>query len=40
LEIMDTDDRSSTSMNVSLPKILRSFVEERVSNSSYTSASE
>jgi antitoxin ParD1/3/4 len=37
---MDTDDRSSTSMNVSLPKTLRSFVDERVSSSSYTSASE
>ncbi|HKX46751.1 MAG TPA: type II toxin-antitoxin system ParD family antitoxin [Planctomycetota bacterium] len=37
---MDSDDRSSTSMNVSLPKSLRSFVEERVSSSSYTSASE
>lgn len=38
--IMDTDDRSSTSMNVSLPKTLRSFVDGRVSSSSYTSASE
>ena len=37
---MDTDDRSSTSMNVSLPKSLRSFVEERISSSAYTSASE
>jgi len=37
---MDTDDRTSTSMNVSLPKTLRSFVDERVSSSSYTSASE
>jgi len=38
---MDSDDdRSSTSMNVSLPKPLRTFVEERVSSSSYTSASE
>jgi antitoxin ParD1/3/4 len=37
---METDDRSSTSMNVSLPKSLRSFVDERVSSSSYTSASE
>ena len=37
---MDTEDRSSTSMNVSLPKALRSFVDERVSSSSYTSASE
>jgi antitoxin ParD1/3/4 len=27
-------------MNISLPKALRSFVEERVSASSYTSASE
>lgn len=27
-------------MNVSLPQSLRSFVEERVANSSYTSASE
>jgi len=34
------DDRSSTSMNVSLPKPLRSFVEERVASSAYTSASE
>jgi antitoxin ParD1/3/4 len=37
---MDTDDRSTTSMNISLPKSLRSFVEECVSSSSYTSASE
>jgi len=37
---MDNDDRSSTSMNVSLPKTLRGFVEERVSASAYTSASE
>ncbi|MEX1025023.1 MAG: type II toxin-antitoxin system ParD family antitoxin [Planctomycetota bacterium] len=37
---MDTEDRSSTSMNISLPKSLRSFVDERVSSSSYTSASE
>jgi antitoxin ParD1/3/4 len=37
---MDADDRSSTSMNVSLPKSLRSFVEERVASSAYTSASE
>ena len=37
---MTADDRSSTSMNVSLPRTLRSFVEERVSNASYTSASE
>lgn len=37
---MDTDDRSSTSMNVSLPKALRTFVEERVSKSAFTSASE
>ena len=37
---VDADDRSSTSMNVSLPKALRSFVDERVSGSSYTSASE
>ena len=38
---MDTDDdRSSTSLNVSLPKTLRSFVDERVSSSAYTSASE
>lgn len=34
------DDRSSTSMNISLPRTLRSFVEERVSGSAYTSASE
>ena len=40
LFLMDTNDRSSTSMNVSLPKALRSFVDERVSSSSYTSASE
>ncbi len=37
---MDTDDRSSTSMNVSLPKALRTFVEERISKSAYASASE
>ena len=37
---MDTNDRSGTSMNVSLPKTLRSFVEDRVANSAYTSASE
>ncbi len=37
---MDIDDDRSTSMNVSLPKTLRSFVDERVSSSSYTSASE
>jgi antitoxin ParD1/3/4 len=37
---MDNDDDRSTSMNVSLPKTLRSFVDERVSGSSYTSASE
>ncbi len=37
---MDAEDRSSTSMNVSLPKPLRSFVEERVLGSAYTSASE
>ena len=40
LSSMDSDDRSSTSMNVSLPKSLRTFVEERVSKSAYTSASE
>src|SRR5690606_21966469 len=40
LRPMDADDRSSTSMNISLPKTLRSFVDERVSSSSYTSASE
>jgi len=40
LVIMGTNDRSSTSMNVSLPRTLRSFVDERVSTSSYTSASE
>ena len=37
---VDSEDRSSTSMNVSLPKSLRSFVDERVSSSAYTSASE
>jgi len=37
---MDNDDRSTTSMNVSLPRALRGFVEERVSASAYTSASE
>ncbi len=37
---MDAEDRFSTSMNVSLPRPLRTFVEERVSNSAYTSASE
>ena len=37
---MDNDDLSSTSINVSLPKVLRSFVAERVSGSAYTSASE
>lgn len=37
---MDIDDRSSTSMNISLPKALRSFVDERVASSAYTSASE
>ncbi len=37
---MDIDDDRPTSMNVSLPKALRSFVDERVSSSSYTSASE
>ena len=36
---MPPDDRS-TSMNISLPRELRSFVEERVAASSYTSASE
>jgi antitoxin ParD1/3/4 len=36
---MDTDDRSA-SMNVSLPKALRSFVDEQVAASSYSSASE
>jgi antitoxin ParD1/3/4 len=36
---MDRDARS-TSMNVSLPKTLRSFVDERVEASIYTSASE
>lgn len=34
------DDRASTSMNVSLPTTLRSFVDERVASSAYTSASE
>lgn len=34
------DDRLATSMNVSLPRALRSFVDERVSSSAYTSASE
>ena len=37
---MDNEDRSSTSMNVSLPKKLRSYIDERVSSSAYTSASE
>ncbi len=37
---METDDDRITSMNVSLPKSLRRFVDERVSGSSYTSASE
>jgi antitoxin ParD1/3/4 len=37
---MPIDDRSSTSMNVSLPKALRTFVDERVSKSAFTSASE
>lgn len=37
---MAPDDRSSTSMNVSLPRSLRSFVDARVSDSCYTSASE
>ena len=33
------EDRS-TSMNISLPSSLRSYVEDRVAESSYTSASE
>jgi antitoxin ParD1/3/4 len=37
---METDDDLSTSMNVSLPRTLRSYVDERVSSSAYTSASE
>jgi antitoxin ParD1/3/4 len=36
---MDSNDRT-TSMNISLPMALRSFVEERVEALSYTSASE
>ena len=36
----DNGTGPSTSMNVSLPKALRSFVDERVSGSAYTSASE
>lgn len=37
---MESDDLYSTSMNVSLPKALQMYVEERVTNSAYTSASE
>jgi len=37
---VETEDRPSTSMNVSLPKALRSYVDECVSSASYTSASE
>lgn len=40
VSVMDPDDRASTTMNVSLPKALRTFVEERIAKSAYTSASE
>jgi antitoxin ParD1/3/4 len=37
---MQSNGPSSTSMNVSLPTTLREFVDERVAQSAYTSASE
>jgi antitoxin ParD1/3/4 len=37
---MSADNGPSTSMNVSLPQSLRTFVEKRVAASAYTSASE